>query len=163
MFRNIPIEEAKASLHVQPNEKDISGATKEDPANCMYARCLRRVLDAPNVYVFKTIAYIQTLNEKGEPRMRRYMVKSYARERLIQFDHGQKVPPGGFVFHRPNRSCTLSYKQKDYAKRAMRAQGDPSPRKSPGKKPNVKNYSLRNGKGCVHLFGTEDQISPRHG
>jgi hypothetical protein len=156
MFKGIPVREARASIHVQPNQKDIDGATKESPVNCAYARCLRRVLDAPNVFVFRTIAYIQTLDEAGQPMMERYWVKTYARDYLLRFDHGEKVPPGGFVFHRPNRSQTLSYKQKQGI--IARKEGRVSPRVSEGAKLKERRFNLRNGKGCVHLFGTEDQI-----
>jgi hypothetical protein len=156
MFKGIPVREARASIHVQPNQKDIDGATQESPVNCAYARCIRRVLDAPNVFVFKTIAYIQTLDERGQPLMERYTVKKYASEYLMRFDHGEKVPPGGFVFHRPARAATLAYKQKEGAR--ARAAGRYSPRVSEGSKPKERRFNLRNGKGCVHLFGTEDQI-----
>jgi hypothetical protein len=156
MFKGIPVREARASIHVQPNQKDIDGATQESPVNCAYARCIRRVLDAPSVFVFKTIAYIQTLDEAGQPLMERYTVKKYAREYLMRFDHGEKVPPGGFVFHRPNRSVTLTYKQKQGA--IARQEGRYSPRVSTGPKVKQRQFSMRNGKGCVHLFGTEDQI-----
>lgn len=152
----MPIEEAQASIHVQPNAKDIEGATREDPTNCAYARCLRRVLDAPSVFVFKTVAYIQTLDESGRPRLQRYLVKTYARDYLMRFDHGEKVPPGGFVFHRPHKSATLAYKLKKEQHRPR------SPHKKAGNKPKMKNYTLRKGTGCVHLFGMEDQITPRH-
>lgn len=159
MFRGLPIEEAKASMYVQPNQQDIKNATQEAPDNCAYARCLKRVLDCGNVYVFKTIAYIESLNEAGTRVMRRYMVKSYARDYLLRFDHGEKVSPGGFVFHRPNRSVTLKYKQKDSAKRFK--EGKRSPRLTKTGPPKSKNYSMRNGKGQVHLFCGEDQIKVR--
>lgn len=155
MFRGIPIREARASIHVQPNDKDIKGATQESPDNCAYARCLRRTMEAPNVYVFKTIAYIQTLDERGIPIIERYMVRSYARDYIMRFDHGEKVAPGGFVFHRPNRSNTLNYKQKQDAKRKR------SPHKKSGQKPEMKNFSMRRGTGQVHLFCSEDQIKVR--
>jgi hypothetical protein len=156
MFKGFPIWEARASLHVQPNDKDISGATKEDPENCAYARCLRRTLSAANVFVFKTTAYVQTLNEKGENVMERFKVKTYAREYLLRFDGGEKIAPGGFVFHAPSRCQTLAYKHRQQLKR-IRA-GKISPRVTQGQKPKVKNYSLRKGTGRVHLFGAEDQI-----
>lgn len=158
-FRGIPIQEAKASIHVQPNDSDIKGATKESPDNCAYARCLKRNLDAANVFVFKTVAYVESLNERGQTVMLRYIVKTYARDYLLRFDHGERVAPGGFVFHRPNKCLTLNYKQKDGHRRY--AEGKRSPRLTkPGpKKP--KEYELRNGKGRVHLFCGEDQIKVR--
>jgi hypothetical protein len=156
MFRGIPVREAQASIHVQPNQRDIDQATKESPTNCAYARCLRRVLEAPNVFVFKRTAYIQTLNERGEPVMQRYLVKSYAREYIMRFDSGDKVAPGGFVFHRPNRSQTLVYKQKSQEKRWKA--GKRSPRLTKGQKPKQREFSLREGRGRIHFFGSEDQI-----
>lgn len=156
MFRGIPIQEAKASIHVQPNDKDISGATKESPDNCAYARCLKRNLNCGNVFVFKTIAYIESLNERGQTVMLRYIVKTYARDYLMRFDHGERVQPGGFVFHRPSRCRTLNYKQKEGAKRYKSGKRSPRLTKPGPQKP--KSYSLRNGKGQVHLFCAEDQI-----
>lgn len=159
MFKGIPVREALASIHVQPNQADIEKATKESPVNCAYARCLKRTLDAPNVFVFKTIAYIESLDERGQKVMLRYRVKSYARDYLMKFDHGEKIEPGGFVFHRPNRSNTLAYKQRSGQLRAQA--GKESPRTSVGQKPKQRQFSLRNGKGRVHLFGNEDQIKAR--
>lgn len=157
IFRGIPVQEARASLHVQPNKADISGAVKEDPANCAYARCLKRTLEAGNVFVFKTVAYIQTMNESGAPIMERYRVRKYAREYITRFDSGKVVEPGGFVFHKPNRSCTLDYKVKDYARR--KKLGKLSPRRSSGPPATrAKAYSVRNGKGRVHFLGSQDII-----
>lgn len=159
MFRGIPVREARASIHVQPNKADINGATKEDPTNCAYARCLKRTLEAPNVYVFKVVAYIQTLDEFGRPIMERYKVKKHAHGYLLRFDHGEKVEPGGFVFHKPSRCSTLTYKQKQQRERFK--QGKKSPRVSEGHKPRSRTFSLRQGTGLVHFFGKEDQISTR--
>lgn len=156
MFRGIPVREARASMYVQPSQRDIDAATKESPTNCAYARCLKRTLESPNVFVFKTKAYIQTLDEMGNAIMERYLVKKYAHEYLLRFDHGDKVTPGGFVFHRPNPSQTLAYRQKE--QRARAKAGKVSPRVSKGTKPYQKEYSLRDGKGRIHLFGSDDQI-----
>lgn len=155
LFRGIPVYEARASIHVQPNQKDIDGATQEDPTNCAYARCIKRTLETPNVFVFKTVAFIQTLDESGRPIMERFVVKKYARAYIVKFDSGRKVDPGGFVFHHPPRSKTLKYKLAQARKRYQR-----SPRRVKGAKLDMKKLSLRSGKGRVHLFGNEDQIKP---
>lgn len=148
-FQGIPVREARASLHVQPNKDDIKGATKEDPTNCAYARCLRRTLECTVVYVFKSIAYIQTLDERGKASLERYVVRHYAREYLLKFDGGERVEPGGFVFHAPARSRTLDYKVKDYARRKHR-----SPHTAiRGKVTSPTTYELRSGKGQVHFSG----------
>jgi hypothetical protein len=102
------------------------------------------------------VAYVETLDEAGAPIIERYLVKTYARDYLLRFDHGEKVGPGGFVFHRPNRSNTLSYKQKEGLKR--RRAGKISPRLAAGQRPKIKNFSLRRGTGQVHPFCSADQI-----
>ena len=117
-FNGIVVREARAAMHVQPNRDDIRGATKEDPENCAYARCLKRTLDCKNVFVFRSVAYIETLDEKGKPVMERYSVRSYAQEYLLKFDGGEKIEPGGFVFRNvPSKCRTLNYKMDDYHRR----------------------------------------------
>lgn len=154
MFRNIPVREARASIHVQPNQADIKGATQEDPSNCAYARCLKRTLEAPNVFVFKSIAYVQTLDEKGNPIMERYNVRKYARDYIVKFDSGEKIEAGGFVFHKPPNSKTLKYKQEHYKYQSPHT--GPAPKKT-----KMIAFPMRSGKGKVHLFGKEDQIKAK--
>src|ERR1700756_4767574 len=93
MYRGLTVREARAAMHVQPSSKDIAGATEEDPTNCAYARGIKRTPNAPSVFIFKTVAYIQTLDEQGNAIMERYIVKKYAREYLIKFDGGEAVAP----------------------------------------------------------------------
>lgn len=148
----MPVVEAKASIHVQPNAKDIAGATREDPTNCAYARCLRRTYDANSVWVFSTVAYLETLDREGKPILERFIVRKYAREYIVKFDHGEKVEPGGFVFHAPTSGSTLAAK----LKRDQRYRR--SPHKIKGKAATARQFSLRRGTGRVHLFGNADQI-----
>ena len=122
-FNGIIVREAKAAIHVQPNQQDIKGATREDPENCAYARCLKRTLDCDNVFVFSSVAYLQMLDEKGAPMMVRYAVRTYAKGYLLKFDSGEKIEPGGFVFHPPSRCRTLDYKVKQYHK--AKGKGNP--------------------------------------
>lgn len=149
------MREARASMHVQPNKRDIEGATREDPENCAYARCLKRTLECKNVFVFRSIAYIETLDEQGKTIMERYVVRTYAQDYLLRFDGGETVPPGGFVFHAPNRSKQLDYKMKNYWQR--KRAGKIVKRVTGAKAQKPKSYNLRNGKGTVH-FITAEQI-----
>jgi hypothetical protein len=93
-FRGIPVREARAAMHVQPNKADIAGATREDPENCAYARCLKRTLDCTNVFVFRSVAYVETLDEKGNALMERYMVRRHAKDYLLKFDGGREGRAG---------------------------------------------------------------------
>jgi hypothetical protein len=145
-------------MHVQPNKDDIKGATREDPENCAYARCLKRTLDCTNVFVFRSIAYIETLDERGASVMERYSVRKYAKEYLLRFDGGEKIEPGGFVFHVPNRSRTLDSKVQDYYRRKAAGKPTSGPKNTGTTTAKPKSYSLRSGKGAVH-FITGEQIT----
>jgi hypothetical protein len=161
-FNGIPVREARAAMHVQPNRDDIKGATREDPENCAYARCLKRTLECGNVFVFRSIAYIETLDERGNPLMERYAVRRYAKEYLLKFDGGEKIAPGGFVFHVPHPSRTLDFKQRDYHRRKARGAATSGPRNTGTKPIQPKSYSMRNGKGAVHFITAEQIVVHRN-
>jgi len=157
IFKGIPVREARASLLVQPNKRDIDSALPDDPENCAYAKCIRRTLECDNVFVFKTVAYIQSLDHRGKPLMERFIVRKHAKEFLVKFDGGKTVAPGGFTFHAPTRANTLDYKTEQT--RAYRR----SPHaKIIGTATKVRVYSLRHGTGQVHFIGTDNSIAPRH-
>lgn len=156
-FNGIPVREARAAMHVQPNRDDIKGATREDPENCAYARCLKRTLDCKNVFVFRSIAYVETLDERGKRIMERYTVKKHAKDYLLRFDGGEKVEPGGFVFHVPNRTKTLDQKMVYYHERKKAGKPTSGPKNTGATVGKPKTYGLRNGKGAVH-FITAQQI-----
>ena len=155
-FNGILVREARAAMHVQPSREDIRGATKEDPENCAYARCLKRTLDCTNVFVFRSIAYIETLDERGRPIMERYMVRSYAQEYLLKFDGGEKVAPGGFVFHVPTKCKTLNFKMSEYHRRKAAGKTTTGPKNTGATAIKPKEYSLRSGKGAVHFITAEE-------
>jgi hypothetical protein len=142
-------------MHVQPNKDDIKGATREDPENCAYARCLKRTLSCANVFVFRSIAYIETLDEKGNPIMERYAVHKYAKEYLLRFDGGEKVSPGGFVFHPPTKCRRLDFKLQVYRDRKAAGKITARPNKTGAEAVKPKSYSLRSGKGAVHFITGE--------
>lgn len=161
-FAGIPVREARAAMHVQPSREDIRGATKEDPENCAYARCIKRTLDCKNVFVFRSIAYIETLDERGKSIMERYMVRSYAQEYLLKFDGGEKVAPGGFVFHVPTKCKTLNFKMSEYHRRKSAGKATSGPKNTGAKATKPKEYSLRSGKGAVHFITAEEIRVRRH-
>jgi len=151
----IPVREARAAMHVQPNKDDIKGATKEDPENCAYARCLKRTLDCQNVFVFRSVAYVETLDEQGNRLMERYMVRKHAKDYLLKFDGGERVGPGGFVFHVPQHAKTLDYKISDYQRRKKAGKPTSGPKNTGARLAKPKSYNLRDGKGAVHFITAE--------
>lgn len=156
-YQGLPVREARASLLVQPSKKDIDAAVAEDPTNCAYARCLKRTLECKTVFVFKSIAYIETLDEKGRPVLERYVVRRHAREFLVEFDGGKKVEAGGFTFHKPNPSATLDYK----AEQTRKYRRSPHTKITGTSSSAPKTYSLRYGTGQVHFIGTDRGIASK--
>ena len=155
-YQGLPVREARASIIVQPSKSDINGASPEDPTNCAYARCLKRTLECKTVFVFRSVAYIETLDEKGRRYLERYVVRQHAREYLMKFDGGQKIEPGGFTFHKPAPSNTLDYKTE------QTRQYRRSPHtKLTGTSTKPQTYSLRYGYGAVHFIGTDKGINPK--
>jgi hypothetical protein len=151
-FAGMLVREARAPMHVQPSREDIRGATREDPENCAFARCLKRTLDCKNVFVFSSVAYIETLDEKGNRLMERYTVRRYAKDYLLKFDGGETVSPGGFVFHVPNKSKQLNQKIADYHRRKALGKPTSGPKNTGSKPIKARAYSLRDGKGAVHFI-----------
>jgi hypothetical protein len=148
IFKGIAVREARGNLLVQPNKRDIESALPEDPEHCAYARCIRRTLECENVFVFKTVAYIEVLDRKGKPTMERYIVRKHAKEFLVKFDGGERVAPGGFTFHAPSRCNTLDYK----AEQTRAYRRSPHARIT-GERIRATSYSLRHGTGQVHFIG----------
>ena len=151
-YKGMPVREARANILLQPSKDDIKGATQESPTNCAFARFIKRTYNSPSVFVFKTRAFIQTLDEAGEAVLERFVVRSYAREYVIKFDGGAKVDPGGFVLYAPKFSQTLKYKER-LNKRA--------PHKTKGAPLHPYAFGTRSGTGHCNFYGPEDQIRSR--
>jgi hypothetical protein len=165
-FQGLRVREGRGDILVQPNRGDITQARKHDPENCAYAICLKRMLQTSRVYVYTTVCYVQTLDEKGEPILERYVVRNHAHAYIQRFDRGEPVNPGGFILHKPTGSKTLEYKRKssihwsgnnreksrEYAQRAYKKK-----RRTQGQ--GVKHElvgTFRNGTGQVRFYGTQE-------
>jgi hypothetical protein len=174
LFQGIPVREGRGDILVQPTKADIRSAVRNDPENCAYARCLQRMLETNKVFVYTTVCYVQTLDERGNPIMERYIVKDHAHAYIQKFDAGEEVGPGGFILHRPYRSKTLEYKRKQsvetYKKNPRRARelGQLSYKKAQARKvhahtapTDILPSTFRDGKGMVHFIGTEGILEVR--
>ena len=116
-FMGLPVEEANAPLYVQPNDKDIHGATKGDPENCMYARCIKRCYGSAHCVIFKEIAYVQLVNEKGQRVYRRFELSAKMRRNRLRFDLGEKIKVHGLILNPPAPERRLDARIKDYKAR----------------------------------------------
>ena len=109
-FRGMPVREAKATLKLQPDADDIKNAKRGDPTECAYALCLKRTLHTDSVFIYKNIAYVGSLDDKGNPIFERYMIRAVARRFIDAVDNGDKVMAAGFVFHPPTKKASLDYR-----------------------------------------------------
>jgi hypothetical protein len=162
MFQGLPVREGRGDILVQPTTKDIKAAKPHDPQNCAYAICLRRMLDTSRVFVYTSIAYVETMDEVGNRLMERYVVRNHAHAWVQRFDAGEEVSPGGFILHRPTGSKTLEHKRKmskvwarghpertkEFARRGWER------RKAKLKDPKQYTGTFRDGTGQVKFFGT---------
>jgi hypothetical protein len=167
----IPVREAPGDLKVQPLPEDIDGAVPFDAENCAYARCLKRIFNSTMAWCGRRFAYVLTLDEKGAKVLEHYEIREAARAYLDAFDHGKKIEPAGFVFHKPMKSNELEQQREEAQKRrnARKQNGDsgkPPALKgppqialapaSPGKRPSPARF--RYGSGLVHFsLGTSEK------
>jgi hypothetical protein len=169
-FQGIPVREARGDILVKPTKGDIDKATPHDPENCVYAVCVKRMLQTQHAYVYTNVAYIETSDEDGNTIMERYMVRNSARHWMQRYDQGDEVKPGGFVLHKAPPSYTLDAKAR-YGRRWVRANPERvktyqkhswEKRKAPHAR-QLNGVSFRDGTGQVRFIGTYDgKIKTRH-
>jgi hypothetical protein len=161
-FEGLPVREGRGDILVQPSRDDIKQAVRKDPQNCAYAVCLKRMLQTSRVYVYASVAYVETLDEKGNAMMERYQIRNHAHAYIRDFDAGKPVAPGGFILSKPTKGGTLEYKRqasrdfanrdreraRQYARRAYRRARKLEP-------PRQLVASFRNGTGLVHFIGKD--------
>jgi hypothetical protein len=168
-FDGLPVREARGNILVKPTQDDIDHALRHNPQQCAYALCLKRMLQTKRVFVYHTVAYIETADEAGNPIMERYMIRNSAYHYIQAFDKGEPTTPGGFTLHKPNPSYTLEGKRRYYQSRKKNPERDAlrrqyqkswyqsyrSPKaKQLGKSSNQTAFSFRDGTGQVRFIGT---------
>jgi len=176
MFQGIPVRDARADILVKPTQSDIDIAIRRDPEHCAYAVCLKRMLQTTRVFVYSTIAYVETADEQGRPLMERYEIRNSAYHAIEKFDRGEKMNPGGFTLHSPAPSATLEGKRR-YARSLMKEPGYRERLRDYQKKwwqkkrkikyskvrelvgrDNGAKYDFRDGTGQVRFLGTHEGI-----
>ena len=96
------LEDATKDLILEVLPIDISRSTSKDPANCVFAKCAMRQINADEALIFRTRAYIR----KGNV-WKRYLVTEAVKRELIVFDRGGKPEGGKFLLKRPHPSAEL--------------------------------------------------------
>jgi hypothetical protein len=104
----IPVVDGKFSFLVQPTKEDIKNGVRGDHANCMYSVACRRLYASELVWITRRIAYVELKNKKGEPELRRFILKDPARNQVKGFDQGKDyATPEAVIFARPEGNQTL--------------------------------------------------------
>jgi hypothetical protein len=113
-YQGIPVQDAKTHLFVQPSQEDIQQAIPGDPENCAYALFIKRSLQSPLVRIYKTVAYVQVLNPKGEPVIERFMIPPYnpASDFMNKIDQQQSLGSAGFYLSKPSQKDQLDHRAK---------------------------------------------------
>jgi hypothetical protein len=106
-FQGLPVEDATAAIYVVANVSDVEGAVRGDPHLCALSRACARLYDSTAVLFFRSVAYIDMLNDDGKRVLRRFRVESPVRRKIAEFDRTGDFPPGGFRLTPPPPSRVL--------------------------------------------------------
>lgn len=107
-FGDLPLVEARKPLRIQPSAVDIKTAKRKDPENCVFSKACKRMWNAKKVVFLGSRAYVQLLDQNGNPRIERFNISNQGQRMIQAFDAGKKVDPAGFILLPPGKSSTLS-------------------------------------------------------
>lgn len=114
-MNGIPVKEALADIYLMPNQVDIKNAKPYDAENCVFSKCAQRNYGGIATIRGST-AYIQMLDEKGNPVIYRFKIyDKQTRAYIDKNDTGKKLVPGSFRLSAPIPAHTLKA-QKQYEK-----------------------------------------------
>jgi hypothetical protein len=162
VFGDMEVVEATEALHIQPRPRDIKTAKRDDPANCAFSRACQRMYDSSVVLFFRTVAYVDLLDEHSVRKIYRFRIDRPAQEFIKAFDAGEDVGPGGFRLSPPPPGMTLNGAAEQRKKRTERRreaalkgeayEPDPRYRHAGMNRPTAARFrNFRTGAGMVHF------------
>jgi hypothetical protein len=105
---DMDVVDAKSDLRVFITPEDVAGATRKDPAYCVFARACRRTFHAAKVLFFRGVAYVELPDSSGRKKVERFRMGEKMRDLIAAFDRGETViPEAGFLLRAPSRSKSL--------------------------------------------------------
>ena len=123
-WRNVPVVDATELMTLFPKKFDLEKATPGDPENCVYARCIKRVLpNARRVRVWRGVALVESKNKKGETIALRYTISASGQRALRLFDQGIGELHACTLLP-PTKSDTLERQRDDEKKRREKDGGE---------------------------------------
>jgi hypothetical protein len=120
----IPVIDGKFSFLIEPTKEDIENAVKGDHTQCMYACACRRLYHSGLVWITRTLAYVELKNKKGEPELRRFILKDPARHQVKGFDKGEYATEEAVIFARPEGAYRLDAIAAESRQRSRKARRD---------------------------------------
>lgn len=157
-FGELPVVDALGDMLIMPTNEDIEKAVPADPEHCVFSECCRRTLGSLSVVFFKTCAYVDIPNPKGDGRVvARFELPQRTRELIQEFDRGHEVNPGGYLLKKPNPGSTLEAKReirqacRDRKRKAIIAGTFVEGESRESKRRYAFTVGVRNGTGRVHF------------
>ena len=152
----VPVVDATKELRVFILPEDVRNACPKDESNCVFALACKRACGASRVLFFRTRAYVELPDRKGNMRVERFAMPHEMRQLIANFDQGKPIPDNaGFVLVPPSASYKLDYIAKSSSiRRKRRAEGVPvRSNKLAGtrRNPDPMQHLVRNGGGKVQF------------
>jgi hypothetical protein len=119
-FGELPMQEARANLIIQPNEQDVAIAGT-DAYNCALSQCCQRMYGSQSAIFAASVAYVDMLNEKGDRVIMRFILSKDARRVIRDNDARRQVKPRAILLLAPSKGDTIKYRREHSRKRRQSA------------------------------------------
>lgn len=113
LWGDAEVVDAANDLRIFIQPCDLDGATKKDPAHCVFARACCRQFGTTKVLFFRSVAYVGLKTERGTERVERFRMSESMRSLVEAFDRGEPtIPEAGFLLKCPVPSMGLNERNK---------------------------------------------------
>jgi hypothetical protein len=117
-WKGLPLVDATEPLRMTLTVEDIASATRENPGCCALANCCSRSFGSRKVAFYRTKAFVELVDEDGNPRVERFDIDKRARAVIANFDAGKVVNAGMVKLLPPRPSERLGARSN--AKKSLR-------------------------------------------
>lgn len=144
-------------------QSNTIGAKRKDPGHCVLARACQRTFGSTKVLFFKSVAYVELPDKKGNARVERFTMGPGMRKLVEDFDRGKGiVPKAGFILKAPSvirqfetkRKYAREWAQEDARLRKLGVKKTRLGKQGIGQykhKPMAVDLTVRNGVGQAHF------------
>lgn len=108
VWPDLPVIDALGDQRIFFDQDDFAGADKKDPANCVLAKCGRRIFGCTTALFFRTACYMDLPQEDGTRAVERFILDHKTRRFIENFDaDNPTMPIGGLWLKKPKKSRRL--------------------------------------------------------